>query len=104
MPRLWIPEGCRDGGRSRWPRGTGRWNIGVPAGDWQRNSDLLGEERASLCLMLVDRNVERRDRYRVRNLPKAFGGMIRRESRRRGVADRLLAELRQFLVRLEREG
>ena len=77
---------------------------GVPAGDWQRNCDLLGEERASLCLMLVDRNVERRDRYRVRNLPKAFGGMIRREARRRGVTDRLLAELRQFLVRLEREG
>lgn len=77
---------------------------GVPAGDWQRSCDLLGEERVSLCLMLVDRNAERRDRYRVRNLPKAFGGMIRREARRRGVADRLLAELRQFLSRLEREG
>lgn len=66
---------------------------GVSGADWANCCHQLGEERASLCLLLADRNAQRLDEYRVRDVPSAFIGMVRAEARGKAVIDALIAEL-----------
>lgn len=67
--------------------------LGISAGVWQRQCAMLGEDRAALCLMIVDRNAERSDGYRVRDAAGAFIGMVRSEARQGAVINSLLGEL-----------
>lgn len=66
---------------------------GVSGADWANCCHQLGEERASLCLLLADRNAQRLDEYRVRDVASAFIGMVRAEARGKAVIDALIAEL-----------
>ena len=70
--------------------------LGIRAGVWQRQADLLGEDRAALCLMIADRNSERQDGYRVRDAASAFVGMARSEARKLAVIGSLLGELADY--------
>lgn len=65
--------------------------LGVSGADWDTARDSLGETRASLCLLLADRNSKRTGKFGVRNPVGAFFGLARKESARRrcdGNADR----------------
>jgi replication initiation protein RepC len=66
---------------------------GVSGADWANCCNQLGEERASLCLLLADRNSQRLDGYRVRDVASAFIGMVRAEARGKAVIEALIAEL-----------
>ena len=70
--------------------------LGVSGALWQRQCDLLGAHRTALCLIVADRNAERTDDYRVRNVAHAFVGMTRHEARKGRVIDSLLGELIAF--------
>lgn len=85
--------------------------LGIRSGVWQRQCGVLGEERTVLCLMIADRNSERLDGYRVRDVAAAFIGMVRSEARRRAIVDNLFGELIVFAkaeavgnLRKERQG
>ena len=67
--------------------------LGIGAYAWQRQCAMLGEDRAALCLMIADRNSERLDGYRVRDVAGAFIGMARSEARQESVINSLLGEL-----------
>ena len=67
--------------------------LGINHQLWQRQCGLLGEERTALCLMIVDRNSERADAFRVRDAAAAFIGMTRSEARQGAVVYSLLREL-----------
>lgn len=67
--------------------------LGIRSGVWQRQCDVLGEERTALCLMIADCNSERLDGYRVRDAVAAFIGMARSEARQGAVINSLLGEL-----------
>lgn len=66
---------------------------GISGADWVNCCHQLGEERASLCLLLADRNAQRLDEYRVRDVASAFIGMVRAEARGKAIVEALLAEL-----------
>ena len=78
------------------------YQIGVTAGDWHRQCEVLGSERAILCLLVADHNAGRTDGYQVRNAAGAFIKMVRSEARQSVVLDRLLGELIDFSVRSHR--
>ncbi|TQM94895.1 helix-turn-helix domain-containing protein [Roseinatronobacter monicus] len=68
-------------------------HLGIRTGVWCRQCAMLGEERAALCLMIADRNANRLDGYRVRDVAGAFVGMARSEARQGAVVNSLLGEL-----------
>ncbi|TKW62905.1 MAG: hypothetical protein DI616_20145 [Paracoccus denitrificans] len=70
--------------------------LGISSGIWQRQSDLIGEDRAALCILIADRNSERRDGYRAREAAAAFIGMARFEARQGAVINSLLGELADY--------
>lgn len=67
--------------------------TGVTAPIWQQACDRLGNDRAALCLMIADRNSQRSDLWRVRNVPAAFRGMVRKEFAGQAVLESFLGEL-----------
>ena len=71
-------------------------SVGVPAGEWRRCCGSLGGARTALCLLIADRNSDRRDGFRVRDTAAAFIGMARKEARQGTVVDALLGELTAF--------
>lgn len=74
--------------------------LGIRSGIWQRQSDLIGEDRAALCILIADRNSERRDGYRARDAAAAFIGMARCEARQDALINSLLGELADYTRRL----
>ncbi len=70
--------------------------LGISGALWERQCDLLGADRAALCLVIADRNAERTDGYRVGDAAKAFAGMARKEVRQGGIVNSLLGELIAF--------
>lgn len=70
--------------------------IGITQGVWQRQCEMLGGSRATLCLSVADHNAGRPGNYRVRDTAGAFVGLVRREARQSAVLDRLLGELMSF--------
>lgn len=67
--------------------------LGISLSVWQRQCDMLGDQRAALCLMIADRNAARTDAYRVRDAAAAFIGMARSEARQGAVINGLIGEL-----------
>jgi hypothetical protein len=67
--------------------------LGISVGVWQRQCAILGADRAALCLIIADRNSERLDGYRVRDVAGAFVGMGRAQARQGAVITSLLGEL-----------
>lgn len=72
------------------------YQIGITQGVWQRQCEMLGGSRATLCLLVADHNAGRSGKYRVRDAAAAFIGMARGEARQSAVLDRLLGELIAF--------
>ncbi|MCI2395607.1 helix-turn-helix domain-containing protein [Aliiroseovarius sediminis] len=70
--------------------------LGVSTGVWQRQCEILGSERAVLCLLVADHNAGRADKYTVRDAAGAFVNMVRSEAAQKAVLDRLLGELIGF--------
>jgi hypothetical protein len=70
--------------------------LGIGSRSWQLQCDLLGANRAALCLLIADRNAVRTDTYRVRDAAAAFVGMARKEARQGAVINSLLGELIAF--------
>ena len=71
--------------------------LDIKLGVWQSHCEILGVERAALCLMIADRNSSRSDGYRVKkSSAAAFVGMVRAEARQVAVIDGLLGELISF--------
>ncbi|NHF71537.1 helix-turn-helix domain-containing protein [Paracoccus xiamenensis] len=75
--------------------------IGITQGVWQRQCEMLGGSRTTLCLLVADHNACRSGKYRVRNAAAAFIGMARGETRQSAVLDRLIGELLAFAQRGE---
>lgn len=67
--------------------------LGISGRDWAHCCDILGSERAAICLMIVDRNARRTDQFRVNRPAAAFIGMVRKEARQGAVLNALLGEL-----------
>lgn len=65
---------------------------GVSGATWANCCDQLGEQRASLCLLLADRNAQRSDGFRVNNTAAAFIGMVRAETKGKAIIEGLIAE------------
>ena len=70
--------------------------LGISTGVWQRHCEILGSERAVLCLLVADHNAGREDKYKVRDAAGAFINMVRSEAAQKAVLDRLLGELIGF--------
>lgn len=71
--------------------------LGIGSDVWHNQCDILGPDRAAICLMIADRNAERTDDYRVRKTAaSAFVGMARSEVRQGAVIDSLLGELMTY--------
>ena len=70
--------------------------LGISTGVWQRQCEILGSERAVLCLLVADHNAGRADKYTVRDAAGAFINMVRSEATQKAVLDRLLGELIGF--------
>ncbi|MCK8484332.1 hypothetical protein MUY21_09815 [Aliiroseovarius sp. S2029] len=74
--------------------------LGIGSDVWLRQCNILGSDRAALCLMIADRNTERTDGYRVRKTAAAaFVGMARSEARQGAVIDSLFGELMTYAER-----
>lgn len=78
------------------------YQIGITSRTWQRQCQILGSERAVLCLLVADHNAGRTDRFQVENAAGAFINMVRSEARQSAVLDRLLGELIDFSMRSQR--
>lgn len=70
--------------------------LGISGAFWERQCDLLGADRAALCLVIADRNAKRIDGYHVRDAAKAFAGMAGKEVHQSGIINSLLGELLAF--------
>ena len=72
--------------------------LGIKSDVWHRQCNILGPDRAALCLMIADRNAERTDGYRVRKTAAAaFVGLARSEARQEAVVGSLLGELMVYV-------
>lgn len=66
---------------------------GVTGADWSNAVGMIGEERAAICIALIDRNATRSDGFKVRNVAGSFIGMVRKEKQGAAIAATLIAEL-----------
>ena len=71
-------------------------HLGISAVHWEKQCDLLGANKAALCLLIADRNVSRTDGYRVRDAAAAFVGLARKEARQGAIVESLFGELIAF--------
>ncbi len=72
--------------------------LEVSGADWASATDQLGEARTAICLLIADRNTDRRDRFKVRNPAAAFIGLVRKTTRDAAVIEALLGELNRYVI------
>ena len=67
---------------------------GIPAGLWQRQVDCLGPEKATICLLVADRNTERNgSAHQVDDHRRVFLGLARNTAARGSALHGLIGEL-----------
>ncbi|MDO6458812.1 helix-turn-helix domain-containing protein [Celeribacter halophilus] len=66
---------------------------GIKTQTWQYMCRQLGNRRTALCLIIADRNAERTDRCKVRDVDKAFVGLGKKCARDQAILGSLYGEL-----------
>lgn len=70
---------------------------GLSARSWEEACSRLGVHRTILCLLIVDRNHDLSDRWKVRDVAKAFKGLTHKEALGQDLLEKLLGQARRSL-------
>ena len=73
----------------------------ISEGTWRYLCDQIGSERTALCMIVADRNGERSDKHRVRNVAGAFVRMVQKGARDEAIIDRLTGELYRYCLGMQ---
>ena len=76
------------------------YELGIPSYEWEKRCVQLGDSRAALCLIVVDRNAKRSSSYKVENAAAAFIGLVRKNERQAAILDGLIGELTRTHVKM----
>ena len=75
------------------------YELGISSRMWREMCIQIGEMRTALCLIVADRNAQRRSPFSVGNAAAAFAGLARKDAREAVVLQSLIGELTSTLIK-----